>query len=201
MLDDVFLSPIGVAGSLTALNGLSTAGLDGFHPYMLKAFSEALSLSSYLLFVRSFNKGALPTLWKTSIVSPLFKSGNRCDPLNYRPVSLTSVCCKDLEWIIVSQLMNYLESNGLLPMHQFAFYKSRSLEDQLLVIYVEVVDAVDKGLTVDMVYLDISKELNVVSNFILEKLEMLGVCGKLLVWIHEFLFGRTNECHGCKVHE
>ena len=145
VLDDVFLSP--VAGHLSGLNGSSDAGPDGIHLYMLRACSEALTLPLYLLFVRSLNEGVLPTLWKTAIVAPLFKSGNRCDSLNYHPVSLTSVCCKVSERIIVSQLVDYLESHGLLSVHQFGFCKGRSVEDQLLVTYAEVVDAADEGLT------------------------------------------------------
>ena len=164
MLDDVFLSP--VAGRLSELNGLSAAGPDCLHLYMLRACSEALSLPLYLPFVRFLNEGVLSTLWKTSIVAPLFKRGNRCNSLNY-PVSLTSVYCKILEQIIVSQFMDYLESNGLLSMHQFGFRKGKSVEDQLFVTYSEVVDAVHRGLTVDMIYLDFSKAFDVVSHFII----------------------------------
>ena len=91
----------------------------------------------------------------------------------------------------MSQLMDYLESNGLLSIHQFGFHKGRCVENQLLVTYAEVVDAVDRSLTVNMIYLDFSKAFDVVSHFILEKLEMLCVCGKLLVWIRAFLFGHT----------
>ena len=61
--------------------------------------------------------------------SSIVKNGSRCEPLNYHPVSLTSVCCKILEHVIVSQLVDYLESNGLLPEHQFVFHKIRSVED------------------------------------------------------------------------
>ena len=39
---------------------------------------------------------------KKAVVTPLFKKGNRIDPANYRPISLTSVCCKLLEHIIHS---------------------------------------------------------------------------------------------------
>ena len=80
VMDDVLSS---VAGRLTELNGSSPAGLEGLYPYMIRACSKALSLPLYLLFVCSLNEGVLPTLWKTDIVAPLFKSGNRQDPLNY----------------------------------------------------------------------------------------------------------------------
>ena len=89
VFNDVVRSP--VACLLSGLNGLPAAGLDGLHPYILRACPEALSLPMYLLFVRSLNDGVFPTLWETSVVTPLFKSENRFDPLNYCPVSLTSI--------------------------------------------------------------------------------------------------------------
>jgi hypothetical protein len=45
---------------------------------------------------------------------PLFKQGSRCSPLNYRLVSLTSVCCKVMERIVVSHIVQFLEYVGLL---------------------------------------------------------------------------------------
>ena len=129
-----------VAGHLSGLNSMSAADPDGLHPHMLKACSDELSLSLYLLFIRSLSEGDLPTLWKTSIVTPVFKSRNRCNPLNYRPVSLTSVCCKVLERVIVAQLVEYLELNNLLSANQFGFRKSRSVEDQLLAPYADLSD-------------------------------------------------------------
>ena len=61
------------------------------------------------------------------------------------------MCCKVLECVTVSQLLDYLESNGLLSVHQFGFCKGRS-EDQLLVTYGEVVSLVDKGFVVDVFF-------------------------------------------------
>ena len=120
MLDDV-LSPVYVTGLFSWSNGSFAVDPNGLHPHMLKEYSEALSLPLYLLFDRSLYKGVLPTPWKTSIVTPLFKNGNRCDPLNYHSVSLTSVCCKVLERVIVSQQVEVLEVNGLLSVNQFGF--------------------------------------------------------------------------------
>ena len=51
MLDAAVLSP--VAGRFSGLNGVSAAGPDGLHFYMLKACSKALSLPLYPFFVRS----------------------------------------------------------------------------------------------------------------------------------------------------
>jgi hypothetical protein len=47
--------------------------------------------------------------WKLANVSPIFKKGDKSKPANYRPVSLTSVCCKVIEHIIHSHLMKFFE--------------------------------------------------------------------------------------------
>ena len=43
----------------------------------------------------------------------------------------------------MSKVVDYLESNGVLSVNQFDFPKGRSVEDQLLVTYGEVVELVD----------------------------------------------------------
>ena len=74
-----------------------------------------------------------------------------------QPVNLTSVCCNVLEMVIVSQVVDYLESNGLLSVNQFGFHKGKSVEDQLPVTYGEVVELVDKGFV--MIFLDFSEAM------------------------------------------
>jgi len=37
--------------------------------------------------------GTLPADWLKANVSPVFKKGNQIHASNYRPISLTSICC------------------------------------------------------------------------------------------------------------
>ena len=137
------------------------------------------------------SSGCLPALWKWSVVVPLFKSGSRCSPSNYRPISLTSVCCKTLERLIATHIMDFLEENQLLSNRQFGFRRGRSTEDQLLLVYSEVVRWVDAGKVVDMVYLDFSKAFDLVSHrILLEKLSLLGFDNCIIGWVEGFLVGR-----------
>ena len=123
---------------------------------------------------------------------PLFKSKSRCDPGNYRPVSLTSICCKTMERIITAELVTYLEANNLLSSGQFGFRKGRSIEDQLLLVYSEVAAHVDSSRIVDMMLLDFSKAFDVVSHvLLLQKLRALGLSGSLLNWIWGFITNRS----------
>ena len=58
--------------------------------------------------------------------------------------------------------------------------------------YSEVINLVDKGYVVNMIILYFSKAFNDANDsIILTKLQMLGIIGKFLSWIREFLNGRT----------
>ena len=114
------------------LVGVTTT--DKLHPYALKATAAEISPMLTYIFQQSLCCGRLPTQWKHAYVTPVYKKGDKIDPKNYRPISLlTSVICKTMEHIIVSQLMNYLESNNILTENQFSFREHHSCESQLLV--------------------------------------------------------------------
>ena len=72
-----------------------------------------------LIFNKSVSTGKVPLAWKDAHISPIFKKGNKIDPSNYRPVSLTSVICKLLKKIVRKHIMNHLNENQLLSKKQY----------------------------------------------------------------------------------
>ena len=68
---------------------------------------------------------------KKSSVVPHFKKGPRLDALNYRPITLTSVCCKALGRVIAAHLTEFLNANILCD-DQFGFRSKRSVKEQLV---------------------------------------------------------------------
>ena len=57
----------------------------------------------------------MPAAWKLADVTPLHKKGDRCDPSNYRPISIIPAVAKLCEEVVCSQLMTYLERHSDLP--------------------------------------------------------------------------------------
>ena len=190
-LEELVITTENVKSALASLDSDSAMGPDSVHPLFLKSCSSELAQPLTIIFNRSLREGVVPGAWKTSTVVPIFKKGTRYDPLNYRPVSLTSVCCKTLERIIAEHLTTYLEEASLLDPNQFGFRAGRSTMDQLILVYSEVSQKVDEGGIVDVILFDYSKAFDVVHHGILiEKLHCLGIQGNSLQWIESFLTGR-----------
>ena len=82
----------------------------------LKSYSNCLPTNSWFqyswkhLFQKSIDPGTLPTIWKDAYVAPLYKKGERSNPANYRPISLTCFLCKTLEHIVASSITNTFPS-------------------------------------------------------------------------------------------
>ena len=161
---------------------------------LLKEGATELSPIFTLLFNLTIHQGQIPTPWKQAHVAPVHKKNNRHDPANYRPISLTSVTCKLIEHIIYSQIINHLDSNGILTDRQFGFRKRRSCETQLLITVQDLAQGLRDKQQIDAAILNFSKAFDKVSHrHLLLKLEHYGVRGPTLSWIGDFLTNRTQR--------
>ena len=72
---------------------------------------------------KSYELGSVPDDWIMAVITALFKKGDKSLPVNYRPVSLTSVTCKLMEYIIFKHIMQHLEKYNILVdyMYQHGF--------------------------------------------------------------------------------
>ena len=61
-----------------------------------------------MIYSKSMAENQVPYDWKSANVTPIFKKGKKCDPCNYKPVSLTSHVCKILESIVKASIINYI---------------------------------------------------------------------------------------------
>ncbi|BHF64337.1 hypothetical protein SprV_0200734000 [Sparganum proliferum] len=163
---------------------------------ILKELAGELAKPLSMLFHTSFETGYLPPYWKSAWITPLYKGGSRVSANNYRPVSLTSICCKIMEKIIKRQLMQFLEQKHLLSDSQHGFRKSRSYVTNLLYCLEHWTRAVDRGDMVHVIYIDFKTAFDSVPHRrLLYKLSRTGMRGKLLMWIRSFLLGRSQAVH------
>jgi hypothetical protein len=136
----------------------------------------------------------VPDAWKVANITPLFKSGNKLLPTNYRGISLTSVLSKFIERIIVDHVMAYLLKFNLISKEQHGFMPKLSTATNLLE-YIDIVsNAINKGSGVDVIYLDFAKAFDRVPHQrMILKLKSLGINGSLLKWCESFLHNRKQR--------
>jgi hypothetical protein len=93
-----------------------------------------------------------------------------------------------IELIIVSQVMNRLDSQNILHENQHGFRAKRSCESQLLLSTDDIARSVNLGHQVDMAVLDFSKAFDKVSHQrLFVKMQYYGIRNETNLWINEFL--------------
>ena len=136
----------------------------------------------------------MPEDWRHANVTAIYKKGTRHDAANYRPESLTSLCCKLLEHVIVSKTVKHLERYNILNDCQHGFRANRSCETQILTLYHELASSLDKKVQTDMIILDFSKAFDRVPHQrLLKTVHHYGIRGNTHQWISSFLNSRTQQ--------
>ena len=139
--------------------------------------------------------GSFPDVWKEANVVPLYKGkGNKCDPNNYRPISLISCIGKLMERCVFKHVFNYLHTNNILTSVQSGFIPGDSTINQLLYLYNYICSALDAGKEIRIIFCDISKAFDRVwHKGLLFKLKQAGISGKLQDWFQNYLNNRKQR--------
>ena len=191
---DVTVNVQKVRELLKSVNTSKSTGPDEIHLCFLKELADHLAYPITLLFNNSLSEGSLPPIWKSANVSCIFKSGDKKSASNYRPISITPVICRLLERIIRNAVMSHCIDNNIFSDSQYGFRNRRGCTLQLLKVLDDWTKAIDNGLPVDTLYLDLQKAFDSVPHKrLILKLERLGITGNLLRWIKNFLSERKQR--------
>ena len=191
---------------LCSLKTNTASGPDGLSSHMLRNTASAITSTLTKLFNKSLSTGAVPSEWKLSNITPVFKGkGDPYCVANYRPISLLSLPSKVLERIVHNRLLKYLLANNILSSRQFGFRPGGSTQEALLFATNDWSCCLDKGTSVAAVFFDLSKAFDRVPHCqLLHTLASVGVSGSLLNWFHSYLSNRTQRVvvdgHSSEVH-
>jgi hypothetical protein len=122
LLEEVNFSFVKVMKILRRLKPKHTMGPHGLSAFFLKNVSVSVAFPLILIFNQSFQSGVLPAIWKHATVTPVFKKGLSSNASNYRPISMTCVCCKIMETVIKDEMLHFLLKTNKITEQQHGFY-------------------------------------------------------------------------------
>ena len=193
-IDSVFFTHGSVLTKLQQLKKSQSPNPDSFPSVVLRNFAHQLATPLSIVYNVIFDLSVLPPDWQKSIVIPLHKKGRHNNPSNYRPISLTSTCCKVMESIIHDFISNYLLTNNLITKHQHGFIKNRSTLTCLLCSLKNWLSSLDLAKSTHAIYIDFAKAFDTVTHEkLLHKLTSYGIHGKLHLWISARLSNQTQS--------
>ena len=195
-LSDIVITERDVEKAIDELKVGKAPGPDGFSSTLIKNIKTVILKPLTIIFNRSLRTGDIPKLWKLAKVIPIFKKGSKGDPSNYRPVSLTCIFCKLLEKIIRGKMTLHLAQQNLLNKSQHGFMENRSTQTNLIEFLDQILDYIDNGDNIDIVYLDFSKAFDKISHDkLIKKLMAHGITGNVLNWIKSWLNQRQQQVY------
>ena len=177
----------------------NSTDLMGISTKLLKFVKLEISTPLAHVFQLSFEQGIFPENLKTSRTIPIFKSGDKFNIDNYRPISLVNSISKIIEKMVSVKLTNYLQINKLISPWQFGFQKYLNTEHNLIHAVNFIGEAMNRGDFCIGVFFDLRKAFDVVQHdVLLNKLSKLGVKNSALNWFKSYLSNRKQvvDIHG-----
>lgn len=169
-------------------------GIDGITPNNLKVFDGTITDILVKLINNILETGTFPDNAKEALVCPIYKSGDRKNPNNYRPISLLPVLSKLIEHIIKIRLMNHFIDNNFLTKKQYGFIEKSDTLSATIDLTSELYNNINEGFLSSGVFLDMTKAFDLVPHdFLLYKLECYGLKNNALKLIESYLCNRKQR--------
>ena len=192
------LKPVTVDEVTKLIKGLKSSnatGVDYIDTRTIKLGVDLLAPAITHIINLSIRTSTFPKIWKWHKVIPLLKAPS-CDPLipkSYKPVALLPIFSKILEKAVFSQLVQYLEENGLIHPNLHGSRAGHSTATALTQMYDTWVEQVEDGKMVGVLICDQSAAFDLCDHYLLvEKLRLMGLDDQTLIWIWSYLLAGSR---------
>ena len=181
---------------LNGVNARKATGIDKISNKILKIAAPIIYGSLTDIFNLSIASNVFPSDWKVAKISPVFKSGNKSEANNYRPISVLPTIARVFEKLVFEQLYSYFSENKFLYAHQSGFRALHSTVTALLDMTNEWCCNIDKGMVSGVLFLDLKKAFDTVDHeILLKKLRWYGVETPAVSWFRSYLANRKQVCY------
>ena len=124
---------------------------------------------------------------------PIFKTGDKKDTINYRPISILIFFSNIFEKTMYTHLISFIDKEDILYKFQFGFRKSHSTNHAITYLVEKVNQALDSGKVLLGIFLGLKKPFDTVDHkFLVDKLFKYGIRGNIFNWFKSYLSNRKQ---------
>ena len=116
------------------LQNNESAFLDKIKNEMIKASLQEMMPAYLKLFNSVLTSGRMPNTWCRGLITPIYKSGGRNDPSNYRGICVSSCLGKLFCSILNQRLLELFNSLNILHNSQIGFLPKNRTANQVLTL-------------------------------------------------------------------
>ena len=165
VIHSLFLSPVlpeDVALQIKLLNPSKSNDTYDLPVSFLKISKHVIAPYLADLYNLCITDSVFPTRLKLAKVIPVYKSGDKTQPSNYRPISLLSHFSKIFEKLVSTNVLSFLAQNSILCPQQFGFRQGLSTSLALLTLQDHILEQNSKKLFTCAIFLDLKKAFDTV---------------------------------------
>ncbi|XP_015440401.1 PREDICTED: RNA-directed DNA polymerase from mobile element jockey-like [Dufourea novaeangliae] len=188
-----FCNPWSIELIFKNLPNKTSSGLDNIPPIVLKHLPRNIKWDLAILFNNAINHHYFPKIWKKAEVLPILKKGKiPCDPSSYQPISLTPSISKVFESVINTNIVDFCNTNNIIPDYQFGFRYQHSTTHAIHKLSSDLNTLVARSQFVGAALLDIEKAFDSVwLNGLLYKLHKKQCPRWLIYQIWDMISSKT----------
>lgn len=176
------------------INGMKTdksPGMDKIRANDLKLVSSKIKDVLAKLINNSLQNGIFPENLKTSIIRPIYKSKEKNNYQNYRPIAILPTIEKIIEKYVLGHLNKYLKDNNILNINQYGFQQNKSTEQALQAFADKINESMNTKSHALALFIDLSKAFDTIEHKeLLKTLETIGIRARYLNWFESYLKNR-----------
>ena len=131
---DNLISKKEIIDNISSLKNNKASSYDAILNEMLKYGQNFIIDILHKLFNSILSSGKFPKAWARGIVVPIFKSGIRDDPANYRGLTVGSNICKLFTKILNCRLEKYCTEKNIICKEQIGFCKGKRTSDHIFAL-------------------------------------------------------------------
>lgn len=171
----------------------TSSGIDGISTKSIICIKDLIASKLATCINKCLEHATFPDSLKIAKVTPIYKSGSKLDPSNYRPISVLPVISKVFERILYDRLDKFLNSNKFFSKKQYGFRPKSNTLSATIDLVTKIKNKIDQKQIAVGVFIDLKKAFDTVShNILIKKLSDCGVKSNALNIFKSYLLNRQQ---------